>query len=126
MRPMFTLSARRFTHAVSCLVWIHQVLKASYTANVQAPEWCTVLMSALGDGESTGTNGMKTYKFKQPVPTPAYLVALVGGRLASRDISKRCRVWAEPSVVDDAAFDFSQTEDFLRRQSLSCPYMWTL
>lgn len=101
-------------------------IKASYTANVQAPEWCTVLMSALGEGESTGTNGMKTYKFKQPVPTPAYLVALVGGRLASRDISKRCRVWAEPSVVEDAAFDFSETEDFLQAaESLTCPYMWT-
>ena len=30
------------------------------------------------------------------------------------------------SVVNAAAFDFSQTEDFLQAaESLTCPYMWT-
>lgn len=101
-------------------------IKMPYTAEVIAPEWCTVLMSALGDGDKANKDGTKTFKFNQPVPTPAYLVALVGGLIESRDISKRCRVWSEPSMVDRAAFDFSQTEDFLQAaESLTMPYMWT-
>ena len=103
-------------------------VKQSYSAEVTAPAWCTVLMSALGDGDAVVSKDGKSkiFKFKQPVPTPAYLVALVGGLIESRDISHRCRVWSEPSMVDRAAFDFSQTEDFLQAaESFAMPYMWT-
>ena len=34
--------------------------------------------------------------------------------LEARDISERCRVWSEPSVVDKALHEFSETEQFLR------------
>jgi hypothetical protein len=35
-------------------------------------------------------------------------------------------VWAEPSVVEAAAFEFSETEHFLAAaESLTCPYPWT-
>ena len=35
------------------------------------------------------------------------------GKLEKKDISHRCAVWAEPSVVEAAAYEFAQTEDFL-------------
>jgi hypothetical protein len=36
------------------------------------------------------------------------------------------RIWAEPEVVDAAAFDFSETEEFLQAaEALTCPYAWT-
>jgi leukotriene-A4 hydrolase len=35
-------------------------------------------------------------------------------------------VWAEPEVVEAAAFEFSETEDFLAAaESITCPYVWT-
>ncbi len=34
-------------------------------------------------------------------------------------------MWAEPSIVDAAAFEFSQTEEFLAAaESLTCKYVW--
>ena len=53
-------------------------------------------------------------------------MALAAGRLESRDISPRVRVWAEPEVVEAAAFEFAETEEFLSTaESLTCPYAWT-
>jgi len=51
--------------------------------------------------------------WKQPVPTSTYLIAIVVAELEARDISDRCRVWSEPSVVDAAAAEFAETEVFL-------------
>jgi leukotriene-A4 hydrolase len=66
------------------------------------------------------------FHFKQPVPTSAYLIALAGGNLERREISTRCAVWAEPEVVEEAAFEFSDTESFLSiAESLAGPYQWT-
>lgn len=104
-------------------------VKSTYSASVTAPDWCTILMSALADSDAkpvnTG-NDCKVHKWNQPVPTPAYLIALVGGDIVSRDISNRCRIWSEPSMVDAAAFDFSKTEEYLQAaESLTTPYAWT-
>lgn len=53
------------------------------------------------------------------------VVALAVGELDCKVISPRVKVWAEPSAVEAAAFEFSQTEDFLvAAESLTCPYAW--
>ena len=40
--------------------------------------------------------------------------------------SRRVRIWAEPAVVEQAASDFSETEEFLQAaEALTCPYAWT-
>jgi len=52
-------------------------------------------------------------KFLYFVPT-CLKVAIAVGDLESREVSPRCRVWSEPSMVEAAAFEFSQTEDFLK------------
>jgi len=93
-------------------------VKTSYSATVRCPEWCTVLMSALALSQPNST----TFRFNQPVPIPSYLIALAAGSLASKPISNRVKVWAEPEVVDAAAFEFSETESFLQiAESLTCP-----
>lgn len=49
-------------------------VKMAYSASVKVPAWCTVLMSALQlSGDVKEEKGMKIFKWKQPVPTPAYL-----------------------------------------------------
>ena len=60
--------------------------KITYTANVTAPSWCIVLMSALFESTKDAVvNGeaMTVHSWRQPVPIPAYLIALAAGNLAS-------------------------------------------
>eukprot|EP01035_Chromulina_nebulosa_P021569 gene21569-27927_t len=119
-------------------------VKTPYTAVVRAPVWCTVLMSALAEKSSASPlkkrSTSKTdsdsvnrfidppgvFRWSQPVAVSAYLIALAAGHLSSIDISPRVRVWSEPEIVQEAATEFSQTEDFLTTaESLTCPYQWT-
>lgn len=100
-------------------------VKTPYSATVSAPEWCIALMSALQQGEGVCEGDTRIVKWLQPVPVPSYLVALAAGELESRDISPRVKVWAEPSVVDACAFEFSETEVFLTTaEDLTLPYVW--
>lgn len=56
---------------------------------------------------------------------PSYLIALVVGPLVSKDISPRSRVWAEKEVVDRAAWEFDETEQYLSTaEALLTPYEW--
>eukprot|EP00640_Fibrocapsa_japonica_P000892 CAMPEP_0113937178 /NCGR_PEP_ID=MMETSP1339-20121228/3858_1 /TAXON_ID=94617 /ORGANISM="Fibrocapsa japonica" /LENGTH=681 /DNA_ID=CAMNT_0000939853 /DNA_START=95 /DNA_END=2137 /DNA_ORIENTATION=+ /assembly_acc=CAM_ASM_000762 len=102
--------------------------KFTYEAVVKAPDWSTVLMSALSMAEPKAHPcgpGEKVFYWNQPVPVSSYLVALVVGELESRDVSGRCRVWAEPSQVEEVAQEYSQTEHFLQiAESIICPYEW--
>lgn len=112
-------------------------VKMTYDAKVTVPKWATAVMSALSKELTTTTTeqltqnnsaeyGDKVYQFSQPVPIPSYLFALAVGDLDSRDISPRCRVWSEPSMVEAVAFEFSQVEDFLvAAEELTMPYQWT-
>lgn len=100
-------------------------VKTPYSATVRAPAWCTVLMSALSDGPAISEGSRRVFKWSQPVPVPAYLVALAAGQLASVDISPRVRVWSEPASVEAAAWEFHQTEEFLQAaEQLTCEYQW--
>ena len=89
--------------------------KATYTAHVAVPAWATCVMSAVMKGVKENSNNQKKeYHWDQPVPISSYLIAMAVGKLAKKDISHRCAVWSEPSVVDQAAYEFAQTEDFLK------------
>ncbi|KAF1330147.1 Leukotriene a-4 hydrolase/aminopeptidase, partial [Globisporangium splendens] len=107
--------------------------KFTYSASVTVPAWCTPLLSAIADDDTTtkaagkgDDNGKRTVTFRQDIPIPSYLLAITAGRLESADLSHRCRVWAEPSVVAKAAHEFAQTEDFLKHAEAitSQEYVW--
>ncbi|TYZ62589.1 hypothetical protein PybrP1_013026 [[Pythium] brassicae (nom. inval.)] len=109
--------------------------KFTYTAVVTAPEWSTVLMSAIVDEASQHKRkaavavppGKRVVSFRQDVPVPAYLLAIAAGRLESAELGPRSRVWAEPTVVARAAHEFAQTEAFLAHAEAvtAQPYVWT-
>lgn len=84
-------------------------------------------MSALkvDAGVETGAESLLT-RFRQPVATSTYLVAIVCAALERREISPRCAVFAEASVVDAAAFEFAETEAFLcaAEAVTQTPYAW--
>eukprot|EP00048_Salpingoeca_helianthica_P016503 m.232660 g.232660 ORF g.232660 m.232660 type:complete len:609 (-) comp18819_c0_seq1:206-2032(-) len=100
-------------------------IKAPYTARVTVRPGLTALMSAESVGTTTNEDGTNTFSFRQTVCIPAYLMALVIGDLQSKEISPRVRVWAEPSVVEKAAFEFSEAETMLATaEALLGPYVW--
>ena len=98
----------------------------TYDASVTVPDWATCVMSALSKGsKAIPSEGDITYTFEQPVPIPSYLFALAIGELSSKDISKRCRVWSEPSMVESVAYEFGQVEEFVKvAEELTLPYQW--
>ena len=42
------------------------------------------------------------------VPIPSYLLAIVTGKLVSRDIGPRSRVWCEQPMIEQAAWEFDE------------------
>lgn len=62
---------------------------------------------------------MTTHRFEQKIPVPAYLLALAVGELESRRIGPQSRVWAEPAVVERAAWEFAETAAFLSAGELT-------
>lgn len=104
-------------------------VKATFDAKVTV-EWphhpMQVVMSALlVDSPSMEDGSTRTFRFVQPRPVPSYLIAIAAGDLESRDLSSRCRIWAEPNVINDAAYEFSETEKMLAcAESIAGPYPW--
>lgn len=101
-------------------------VRLRYAASVTVPERLTAVMSAGPAGEGPGPRkGTRTYRFEMPQPIPSYLLALAVGDLRGRDLSGRSRVWAEPEVVDAAAWEFEEMESILRTaERLFGPYEW--
>lgn len=96
-------------------------VRITYEARVKAPKGLTVVMSA----EQLGPDAGGAFRFRMPHPIPSYLVALACGDLAFRPISKRCGIWAEPSVVDGARAEFEDTESMVQAaEKLFGPYRW--
>lgn len=100
-------------------------VKATYTATVTVPAWATCVMSAVMTS-SKEVDHKKVCVWNQEIPISSYLIAMAVGELAKKDISDRCAVWSEPSVVEAAAFEFAQTEEFLKiaEQIAGYDYVW--
>jgi leukotriene-A4 hydrolase len=99
-------------------------VKATYNAKLTVPKGLTGLMSALREGSEEG-EATTTFSFRQPVPMPAYLVAIAVGRLEGREVGPRTTVWAEPSVVESVAYEFGETETYLATaERLFGEYVW--
>eukprot|EP00106_Octopus_bimaculoides_P020632 XP_014788074.1 PREDICTED: leukotriene A-4 hydrolase-like [Octopus bimaculoides] len=102
-------------------------VKFPYTAKVTVFKEFVVLMSALQQSSNVcrSNSSKMEFFFKQPVPIPSYLIAVVVGDLASRNIGPRSKVWSEREFLDKAAFEFSETEEMLKvAESLMGPYVW--
>jgi leukotriene A-4 hydrolase/aminopeptidase len=101
-------------------------VRLAYEASVTVPAELAVVMSAGPAGPSPGpAPGTRTFRFEMPQPIPPYLLALAVGRLESRDLSPRSRVWAEPETVEAAAHEFAEIEGMIARaEALFGPYEW--
>lgn len=102
-------------------------VKITYTAEVTTPSDLTALMSAERKGSEVvpGCAGKVLSRFEQKVPIPSYLMALVVGALESRVVGPRSRVWSEKELIDQAEWEFSETDKILcTAEDLAGPYLW--
>jgi leukotriene-A4 hydrolase len=78
-------------------------VRSTYDATIRVPSGMLALMSA--NGNATAANDTGVYSFVMNYPVPAYLVALAVGRLEFRALDERTGVYAEPELLDDAAWE---------------------
>lgn len=63
--------------------------------------------------------------FKQANRIPAYLIAIAVGNIQGKEIGPRSTVWTEPEQLEAAAYEFGETESFLKTaEDLAGPYRW--
>jgi len=94
----------------------------TYEAHVKVPKELIALMSA---SNPVGKNESGEYHFTMNQPISSYLLALSVGDLAYKEISKRSAVYAEPGIVEAAAWEFADLEKMIAgAEELYGPYQW--
>jgi leukotriene-A4 hydrolase len=99
-------------------------LRIRYRAELTVPRALTAVMAAAHRGRSEDGE-LAIERFEMPQPIPPYLLAFAVGELASRDLSPRSRVWAEPAMLDRAAHELADVEAMIEAaEALFGPYDW--
>jgi leukotriene-A4 hydrolase len=114
-------------------------VKMTYEATVSVPHWATCVMSAVRVTDNDekmnqetvnhvadAVDAMHSSTWKQEVPISSYLLAMAVGQLEKKDLSERCAIWSEPLLLEAVAYEFAQTEDFLKiaEDLAGIPYAW--
>jgi aminopeptidase N len=90
-------------------------VRVTYTARIRTPAGLRAVMGAE----------MRDGYFRMDQPIPSYLIALAAGDLAFRPLGPRSGVYAEPSLLEAAAAEFSDTEAMIRAvEEMYGPYRW--
>ncbi|HWU88170.1 MAG TPA: M1 family metallopeptidase [Kofleriaceae bacterium] len=99
-------------------------VRIRYTAELAIPRALRAVVAAA-PGERTEDGDTAIERYAMPQPIPPYLLAFAVGELASRELSPRSRVWAEPAVLDRAAHEFAGVEEMIgAAEGLFGPYDW--
>lgn len=97
-------------------------IRFTYQATIRVPKELMAVMSAT-NVQSKNPDGV--YRFTMAQPVPAYLMALAIGDLAFKSTGPRSGVYAEPSVLEKASWEFGDTEDMIAAaEQLYGPYAW--
>ena len=97
-------------------------VRFSYDATIKVPSKFLAIMSA---GNPTEKNAEGVYHFEMPQKIPSYLMALGVGDLEFRSLGPRTGVYAEPSLIDRAEYEFGDTEAMMTSaEELYGPYLW--
>jgi leukotriene-A4 hydrolase len=100
-------------------------VRMTVSATIRVPVGMRAVMGAeqVSNPLELVPNGV--YKFNLPQAIPSYLIALGVGKLEFRATGPRTGVYAESSVVEAAAKEFSETEQMIQvSEKLFGPYRW--
>jgi len=99
-------------------------MRQTFRAALDVPASLRAVMAAAFTGREE-SGGRAVFRFEMPQAIPPYLLAFAVGDLASKDLSPRSRIWAEPGELEAAAWELAVVDDHLRiAESLFGPYDW--
>ena len=97
-------------------------VRFTYSAEVEVPAALRAVMAAE---QEIGQERSGLFVFKMPQPIPSYLFAIAVGNLVFRELGPRTGIYAEPELIEAAAWEFTETETRLHQaEKLFGPYMW--
>ncbi len=97
-------------------------VRFTYSAEVEVPEGLTAVMAAE---QVKGEKGGGHFKFRMPQPIPSYLFAIGAGNLEFREFGPRTGIYAEPQIIEAAAWEFAENEKkMMEAEKLLGPYLW--
>ena len=97
-------------------------VRMTYEATLRVPAGLLAVMSAENPTE-VSPDGVYRVAMHQPIPS--YLLALAVGDLAFRSLGPETGVYAEPVIVEEAAWEFAETQEMLNTvEELYGPYRW--
>lgn len=97
-------------------------VRFTYDATVRVPKELLAVMSAENP---QARNEEGVYRFRMTHPIPSYLLALAVGELEFRPFDTRSGIYAEPSVIDAATDEFTDTPEMIAAaEALYGPYRW--
>jgi leukotriene-A4 hydrolase len=98
-------------------------VRATYKAKVHTESDMRAVMSAENDPKAK-RNG--DYTFVMPEAIPSYLIALAVGDLEFKETGPRTGVYAEKSMIKEAAKEFADTESMIQaNEKMFGPYRWS-
>lgn len=114
------------SQAILARTWLPSMdgpgFRFTYTADVKVPEGLLALMSA---DNPKFVNKTGEYHFEMKQPIPSYLFALAVGNLQYESIGEHCGVYAEPTVIEKAAYEFEDLPKMIAAaEKLYGPYRW--
>lgn len=97
-------------------------VRFTYNATLRVPPELMAVMSAENPTERRADG---VYEFTMPQPIPSYLLAIAVGDLAFRPLGPRSGVYAEPGIVEAAAWEFAEVESMIdATEGLYGNYRW--
>lgn len=97
-------------------------VRFTYSAKVTVPKDLMAVMSAVNPQQKNNTG---IYTFKQDKEIPSYLMAIAVGDIQFQSIDNRTGVYAEPSVLKKAAWEFAELGKMvIAAEKLYGPYRW--
>jgi aminopeptidase N len=99
-------------------------VRFTYSAEVEVHRELTAVVAAeqvkvRDRGES------QVFVYRMPQPIPSYLFALAAGNLHFQTLGPRTGVYAEPEIIEAAAWEFAENEaKIVEAEKLLGPYLW--
>ncbi len=99
-------------------------VRFTFSAEVEVPKGLIAVVAAE-QVKGQESSEASVFKFKMPQPIPSYLFALGVGHLVFRKLGPRTGIYAEPQIIEAAAWEFAENESRMNEaEKLLGPYLW--